>query len=77
MDCGNCVLRSATSATCYGLPQPIATCSFSVQSVVCGDQIGEFSNPVEIMLQGMQYYNTNEAGNYYAMHVGVYNVSVL
>ena len=53
MDCGNCILISTTSATCYGLPQPMAACSFSVQSVVCGNQIGDLSRPVELMLKGM------------------------
>ena len=52
VNCGNCVLSSNTSATCYGVPQPMATCSFSVQSVVCGNQIGDFSRPVELMLKG-------------------------
>ena len=53
VDCGNCVLSSNTSATCYGVPQPMATCSFSVQSVVCGNQNGGFSRPLEFMLKGM------------------------
>ena len=52
VDCGNCILSSNTSATCYGVPQPMATCSFSVQSVVCGNQIGNFGRPVELMLKG-------------------------
>ena len=41
VDCGNCVLSSNTSATCYGVRQPMATCNFSVRSIVCGNQIGD------------------------------------
>ena len=52
VDCGNCILSSNTSATCYDVPQPIAACNFSVQSVVCGNQIGDFSRRVELMLKG-------------------------
>ena len=53
MDCGSCILSSTTSATCYDITKPMATCSFSVRSVVCGNQIGDLSRPVELMLKGM------------------------
>ena len=52
VNCGNCILSSNTSATCYGVPQPMATCNFSVQSVVCSNYIGDFSRRVELMLKG-------------------------
>ena len=54
MSCGTCVLTSITTATCYNVPQPMTTCSFSVQSTVCGDQVGEFSSPVEVTLKGVR-----------------------
>ena len=56
MSCGNCALSSDSgsriSATCFNLPLPMTSCSFSVGSVVCGNQIGDPSSPVEMMLKG-------------------------
>jgi hypothetical protein len=58
-DCGNCSSnpQSATSVICsFDLSSIINNvCSFSVGTVICDDIAGNFSEPINITLKGLQY----------------------
>ena len=61
IDCGNCPnITNSTTVVCSGieLSGVTQTCSLSVQPVVCGDIISNFSDLLNISLQGNFYNNS-------------------
>ena len=55
--CGNCPSSTnSTTITCSGIEQlseDNQTCILSVRSVVCGDIVSNFSDPLNVSLQGI------------------------
>ena len=50
-NCGSCsTTTNHTSVTCTDVPSDESTCSFAVQTVICGDMVGHTSNSLTINL---------------------------
>ena len=51
-NCGSCpTTTNHTTVTCTDVPNYDSTCSFSVQTVVCGDIVGNSSDEVQVILK--------------------------
>ena len=50
-NCGSCsTIINHTSVTCTDVPTDESTCKFAVRTMICGDMVGNSSNPLTINL---------------------------
>ena len=50
-NCGSCsTITNHTSATCIDVPTNKSACTFAIQTVICGDMVGDTSNSLTINL---------------------------
>ena len=61
-NCGGCSATNNiivhTTIFCTNVTTDGRVCSFAVQTIVCDDVSGNVSEPIHVVLRGMQYYDS-------------------